>query len=338
MLSLILCYWPIALLTSAMIFDAPDGGQSLGKIFLALIISFYPLFIGILLYIFDFPIWGIKPKTLLLVTFFIPFAGIIVMGYPKLIMERFTLVPSFGYYVKDSTVYYSGKKIDASSTTFKVILNDVSNHARNEFARDHKNVYKNGIIVKEADPATFRLIGDGADHQVDQFRVYFQGKALESANPKSFEVLKSSDGSNSRFYRDQSYVFFNGHIIQNINGANAKIISPGYLVDQVNAVYYTTRLEGVDVNTLRVHPKDAAYALDIKFVFYKGTKVQNADPSSFEPLERQYAKDKNHVYYLASGTPRVIHDADAATFMATNYDPKSKSDAKDKYRYYLNGE
>jgi hypothetical protein len=77
-------------------------------------------------------------------------------------------------------------------------------------------------------------------------------------------------------------------------------------------------------------------------VYYLGVTqpiiVQDADPVSFEVLERGYARDRNHVFVIEQYTNVVkLEQADIDTFEVTRYDDATKSEARDVNHYYYGG-
>ncbi len=77
------------------------------------------------------------------------------------------------------------------------------------------------------------------------------------------------------------------------------------------------------------------YAKDADNVYLKGTKIDRADPKSFEIIfdywgNYDYAKDKNNVYYKG----QIIEGADTETFenVATEKEPQYYQDKNHRYK------
>ena len=70
-LHLALLAWPMLVLMSAMIFDAPGSKTSVGNVLFMLFIFFYPVIIGLIAYSLDWRLFFLSPKYLL------PLAGIL---------------------------------------------------------------------------------------------------------------------------------------------------------------------------------------------------------------------------------------------------------------------
>ncbi|MCF2506311.1 DKNYY domain-containing protein [Dyadobacter sp. CY107] len=99
-------------------------------------------------------------------------------------------------------------------------------------------------------------------------------------------------------------------ITNNTKFKNALSREPGYYVRK-NKVYYCGSLAsptfdlvaGADVrsfqtlqNNFSKLPSIRQYAIDEKFVYYKGKTIPGADPSSFVVLGYAWGKDCNHIY------------------------------------------
>jgi hypothetical protein len=88
--------------------------------------------------------------------------------------------------------------------------------------------------------------------------------------------------------------------------------------------------------------ENSDFAKDKNHIYYIATKlpfaVKDADPGSFEILERGYAKDKNSIYRVHQyQSVEKLKQADVASFEATQYDAATKSEARDANHYYFAG-
>jgi hypothetical protein len=190
-MTLILAFWPVAVLTSVMLFDAPGSADRLQPILMALVIIFYPMILGITFYFFNFSLWTIPPKTLLIITTVLPILALLLSDYPKLLMNSVKGIPSEGYAVKGEVVYYSGDAIPADSRSFQVIQKDF-----NFFARDKDHVYYLGRVINEAQPESFQILENG--YVKDKAHVFFPKDRtyvlVEGARAETF-VVKDDDAT-----------------------------------------------------------------------------------------------------------------------------------------------
>lgn len=335
-LSFFLLWWPLVLFTSVMMFDAPGSTEKIGNIVFVLGLTFYPVLIGVGVYLFKFPLWGIPPKYVLAATVVVPILGAFLFGYPQMLKTRLAGLPTRGYFVKESKVYYAGRRIEADPATFAP-FNEEDGIGRSDYARDREKVFARGKTILGADPATFKFVGQSHFYQKDNNRVYYNGRVLESADPGTFETLKTADGKPTEFYRDRTAVYFGDRPMPLLKGATARLVGRNVVADDQNAVFYNQPLEGVDVKTLRAHPDSESVALDKVSVFYEGIRVPGADPTTFKPLERSYAKDARRVYHFSQKKISVVEGADAPTFEVTSYDSATGTEAKDKSARYMEG-
>ena len=100
------------------------------------------------------------------------------------------------------------------------------------------------------------------------------------------------------------------------------------LIKDKNNVYYQgTKIQGADPNTFDV--LENGYFKDKNSVYFYGNKIKGVDPNTFEILEYDYFKDKNNVYYKRE----QIKGADPNTFETD----KNNGEAKDKNHKYRFG-
>ena len=78
--SLALLAWPMLVLMSAMIFDAPGSRTSVGNVLFMLLIFFYPVIIGLIAYFLDWRLFFLSPKYLLLLAGILSTAAFVYMG------------------------------------------------------------------------------------------------------------------------------------------------------------------------------------------------------------------------------------------------------------------
>ncbi|MHC5310635.1 DKNYY domain-containing protein [Myroides sp. LJL116] len=81
-----------------------------------------------------------------------------------------------------------------------------------------------------------------------------------------------------------------------------------------------------DAKTLQIF--NDYYAKDDYSVFFRGEKISNVDPKTFQALSQDYAKDKDHVIYRDGN---IIETADVETFTLL---PKQQYYAKDHKQVY----
>jgi len=118
-----------------------------------------------------------------------------------------------------------------------------------------------------------------------------------------------------------------------INQLSATLTNPYSIKDGI--IYYmNTIIEGIDLATLEYLSGDRNYLRDKNYVYYGASKVEGADPGTFDLLNAEefgypgYARDRNHVYL----NNYELEYADPETFKLIT---KGETYGKDKARVYL---
>jgi len=159
-----------------------------------------------------------------------------------------------------------------------------------DYAKDMSSVYKEGQKIDDADPATFTHISDVFWR--DAHGVYFDGKKVVGADPVSFRPLPIKPWS-----KDSVHCF------------RGPLVVPS-----------SDPITFVPINFYWAKDANHFYAYGFKDVL-----IVPCDYASMMMLNAEYAKDKQHVFWLGI----EIIGADAATFEII-----SETLAKDKFRRY----
>jgi len=96
-----------------------------------------------------------------------------------------------------------GKKIDGVDVASFAIIS-----GQYGYAQDKNNIYGPHGIIKDADPATFKMLTK--EYSLDAGSVYFDGKNIPQANSGSFEVIDKG-----LYAVDDKAVFYAGNILTN---------------------------------------------------------------------------------------------------------------------------
>lgn len=102
----------------------------------------------------------------------------------------------------------------------------------------------------------------------------------------------------------------------------------GFTTESTNILYNDTIIENADISSFEII--NFNWAKDKNTVYYNGRPVSNIDSKTFRYLDYHYAVDKSYVYY----DDQIIEGADAATFKHIN----GTQDGKDKNNCYRYGE
>jgi|GEM_PF-5378532 len=197
------------------------------------------------------------------------------------------------HYITDTVdVYFSRKVIpDADPVTFQVFPDK-------DYTKDKNHVYYRRVIIEDADPVTFEVLSlarDGYHYARDVNHVYVFGNVIRGVEPESFLAL-----NNNGYIKDKNNVYFadpdadNAHFAGSfkvLDGADPAIFE--YLGDY--------------------------YAKSKNNIYYKNTILKYADAASFTTFNgvkvRGLAKDEDHVYFRGS----IIDGADPTTFDPETY-------------------
>lgn len=225
-----------------------------------------------------------------------------------------------GYYIRRTKVfYYPGFGL---SEPFEIEGADVDSFEviDENYARDVRRVYHDGVPVSDSDPATFEIV----DHYFarDSRHVYLNG-VIHSNDPTNFENVAGN------IYRDSQHIYWSTEPISD-DPSNLVILdgsdSYTYFKDSTTIFIQGNPLQGADLATFSIL-KDA-YSRDALHIFYFDQTISNADLTSFEIIDSPYARDAVHVYFMESN----ILDADPDTFQILNLNFQCAADAT--YAYY----
>lgn len=150
----------------------------------------------------------------------------------------------------------------------------------------------------------------------DSNRVYYQDRIVETAIPEKFRIIH-----NESVATDGSAVF--------IYGRRSKMtidLESFKVVERENDTFYKDKN---NVYVLRYHQEEPL------------AKVEGADPLTFQPLERNYAVDKDHVYFYGySGknkqTLTRLEGVSPENFRV-GYDEATESEATDGKKFFMYG-
>ena len=143
-----------------------------------------------------------------------------------------------------------------------------------------------GYEVKGADPRTFEPLNHIWAR--DAKRVYTQHSVNRLADRTTFDVL------NYIFAKDKSRVFYLSGWVKEADAASFRVLDQGRILgsglcEKHSDQDWAYRYKG--------YGKDNAHVFHYVLTIGKPSVVRGADPDTFEPAGRGYARDRNHVYY-----------------------------------------
>ena len=155
------------------------------------------------------------------------------------------------------------------------------------------------IPVKDADQATFELI-ENDNHLLigkDKNHVFFETTLIENADPNTFRPI------GNYYFVDNDSVYFFG-FYNNKNDCEVWGVRPSEIKlyekypwahDNGNVVFGQTVTQLSNPNDLQIVNKNWGRTTDK--VFYKGYLVDSVDIPTFKILSDEKAEDKNYIYY-----------------------------------------
>lgn len=178
-------------------------------------------------------------------------------------------------YGRDAThAYYQEKLISGvNAPQFQVL--------REPFAADDRHVYYKGKLISGAKAPSFEAKTEYMGR--DAHDVYWKGYPLHVADMESFDFLSSTRSDFTSWAVDRQYAYF----VEMYPDSDAfKVPVADYKSFHI-------------IKGKAIH-KDAVisnnYAADKYQVYYKGTVIIGADPSTFQEVDWELATDKNHKF------------------------------------------
>lgn len=333
----VLLLWPMAVMMSPMVLDAPDSDTNKSNLVPLALILFYPALFGAAFYFLNWSFFSYSPRTFLIASISVPVAAFVLFGYPRIVLNMLRGVPSIGYGRTDSGVYYDGSAlVGADQGSFEPL------GGFGLYARDRAHVYYRGKVIERAHPASFLAVP--ADHGEsaywrDASHVFHDGRVVEGADPATF-VAAHRYG----YAHDRERVFYRGEVLRDADTASFRLLNDSVAADRTH-IYFLGNviLSNADAASFEVLGS-SSYARDASKVYAlpgsdngEAQVVVGADRATFTPMSRGYAKDANHVYTSERGGPVVLEGADAASFKVTEWDEATQSEARDKLHRYLQG-
>ncbi len=174
-------------------------------------------------------------------------------------------------------------------------------------------------IVSEVDPDSFAFL-NGADGSLSNFAkdkkhvytLYMDGPSvLPEADPASFQVITSYPWW---WVKDANHVWWDLQLEDSADPSTFVVLPYGqYAKDDKHVYSADLAIPGADPASFSFY-SDGVYAHDDAQVYSEGSNVPDANPSTFIDIGNGYGKDNQHVWY--DGT--IIIGADPTTFELVN--------------------
>lgn len=200
------------------------------------------------------------------------------MGYARILKDG-AGAPT-GYRECDGEVCWMPEGQQSYERVFRRVKIDVSTMEvlSRDFIKDRERVYRQGLLLRGISPEGFRVLNavyTGGPQVI--YTLYGDAKA---AHPERFEALDDGGIPPGRHFR-QSY------------GRDGEFV---YFFDAFEERRHALRLRGCkDPAAFRVLA--LPFARDDRRVYCAGMAMEKADPATFLPLGKGYARDAKHLFF-----------------------------------------
>lgn len=375
--TLLLLFWLLLLMTSPMMFDAPGSDNKLKHVLVIMLVLAYPIGLFLILWLLGINYFGISSFKLAIISFAVISALFFVFGFFGMLLNLYKGIANTGYSTAKHKAYYNGKPIaDSDGSSFQFFQGE--GHYQSAYASDNKHIYYRGNIVEGGHGASFRILDSKpyswSEYAADRQHFYYRGRAVEGVSAVG---LRKEIFHNESYWLNDSQVIYDGKVLAGANpdtfsdfdkysgwtystdGEQYTVFNYGLALPPVDKATFTPLnsliakdkqhifyknqfiLSGADAATFELLEGDY-FARDKQFIYCLGEErsfaAEDIDPESFEILARNYLKDKHNVYFLSYHQRiETLAQADPRTFEVTGYDSDTETDARDKHHFYLNG-
>jgi hypothetical protein len=189
-------------------------------------------------------------------------------------------------FMKDSAHVYFGNEVFSDDPVHFAEVGQKGSSYYKDSGKCWYNIYP----LKDADPATLRIIGPNT--AADAKHVYFEMNEVEGADHKTYRVLAQG------YSKDAGHVYLNSQVLEGANPATFQVLETSYSKDDKRCFYGAITIAGADPATFQLI--DEFYSKDMRQVFINGTPIEGADPATFRVLNSHAgcSCDAKHAYTL----------------------------------------
>lgn len=329
---------------SPMMFDAPGSENTKNHVFSMMLILCYPIWLSILLWLFGANYFGFSGSILTAVTSIVVFLGFSVFGYFGMFLNLHKGIANTGYSTADGQVYYDAKPVSGADSDSFNTLENKNRYSASYFAVDKQSFYYRGKVVEGVYIDGIQPISVANDiYWVNHSQVIYDDKILTGANPEKFGDFEGFSGWTYSVNNNRYLVFSYGAPLPAVDRETFTPLNDFIAKDKDHIFEKTTPiLTEADAESFELFVESHDFGKDKNHVYYISTDkpfvINDADPASFEILERGYVKDKNSIYHIIQ-YQRIdkLTLVDVGSFETTQYDDVTKSEARDKNHYYNDG-
>lgn len=344
--TMLLFFWPLMLMMSPMMFDAPGSENQRSHVFFVMLILSYPIGLASLYWVLGGSFWGLSGRTFTLLATIIVVGAFTVFGYGTLLKNSVRGIANSGYDVVNTQVYYNAQLLPSANAKQFELLD--SSYGRGGYARDDRSVFYRGEPIPNADPSSFAVLDDDGEYWHDKHRIYLDGEALDGVSSGAFVRIQDAWGHATDYalaqQGGQSILYYRQHRIAEVVADDVVVLWPHIAKDQ-HRIYYMQHiiLPMADAASFEMLPNSNEYGRDQNAVYdvlYEQSGViEGANPNTITLLGRGYLKDAERVYYRLGYEPtQVLVDADVHSFVVTDWDEATQSEARDRSSLFMRGQ
>lgn len=337
----LLLFWPMMFMMSPMAFDAPGSTNDSSKIYSLILILCYPIAIFTLYTIFNIDYFGFKTEKLLVISSVVILVLFIFFGYFSLLFNAILGIANDGYSVVNNKVYYDGKVIRHADPGSFIDLSP-DRYSGDRYAKDNNRVYYRGKVIEGVSSHNLKILEIAGDTYLkNDSYILLYGEIIPDANPDTFSAFKDINNWTYSITNSQFTAYFRGEKIASTDQITFTPLNEKIAKDNNNIYKYgEVVLNEADAKSFELI-KYGRFAKDKNYVYLMDSnppiKIDGIDTNSVEVLERDYLKDKNHIYFSGNENIETINEADVLSFTVTGYDHSTSSEAKDKNNFYFRG-
>ncbi|NDV68497.1 DKNYY domain-containing protein [Dysgonomonas sp. 25] len=180
-----------------------------------------------------------------------------------------------------------------------------------KYAKDKNWVYFEGKIVLGAEPKSFKIIKTlfNRDFAIDKKSFFCRGKRIPGVSPKGKDGIREL----SYYYYTNGEVIFTdeGKVLQGVDYKDATLLGNSYIIADNKVYYHADVIEGADAATFAIIEEYYRFFKDKNKIYYDGKELYESDAQKeIKVLDYGYLINNDKVFYHNE----TLNYADTETF------------------------
>lgn len=339
----VLLFWPLMLMMSPMMLGGPGAVNDNGTIITIMLVLSYPIGLFLLLGMLGLNYFGFNGFGLAINSAVVIAVVFFIFGYFGLLYNTIRGISNSGYSIVDNTVYYDGKSVNVADSKTFIIFDNINRVSYAYYAKDKHHLYYAGKVVEGALAEELKEVEHSRHTYFRNSRqVFYDNKILQGAIADRFSAFEGVTGWACSNNDNEFNVYSYGAPLPAVDRDTFTPLNDFYAKDKDHIFKKEIAiLPEADTTSFELMA-DHDFGKDKNHVYYIETKhpfvVKDADPASFEILDRGYARDRNYIFVIEQYTDVVkLQQAQVESFKVTAYDAVTRSEAQDINHYYYDG-